>query len=50
MLGSFCRDSQRVKAVCCFCRVAPSFMFDRALNATLCKKKASTTRVTQENV
>ena len=50
MLGSFCRGSQRVKAVGCFCRVAPSFMFDWALNATLCKEKVSITGVTQENV
>ena len=30
----FCRNSQCVKVVGCFCRWAPSWMFDRILNAT----------------
>ena len=37
----------RVKAVGCFCRGAPSLMFDETLNATL--SEVSTTGVTQEN-
>ena len=40
---------KRVKAVGCFCRGAPSLMFDRILNATL-SDKVSTTGVTQENL
>ena len=38
-----------VKAIGCFCKGAPSLIFDRILNATL-SEKASTTGVTQENL
>ena len=31
----YCGNSQRIKAVGYFCRTAPSWMFDRILNATL---------------
>ena len=31
----FCGNSQRIKAIGCFPRRAPSWMFDRTLNATL---------------
>ena len=47
-----CRPWQRlirVKAVGCFCRGAPSRMFDGILNATL-SEKVSTTGVIQENL
>ena len=37
-------------AVGCFCRWAPSLMFDRILNVTLSGKKVSTTGVTQGNL
>ena len=42
-----CGNSLRVKAVCCFCRGAPSLMFDGILNVTLSEEKVSTTGVTQ---
>ena len=45
----FCRHSQRVKAVGCFCGGAPSLIFDRIVNATL-SEKVSTTGVTQGNL
>ena len=48
-MGIFCRSSQRVKAVSCFLRTAPSLMFGEIINATLFEEKFSTTGVTQEN-
>ena len=39
----------RVKAVGCFCRVAPSLMFDGILNAAM-SEKVSTTGAIQENL
>ena len=50
MVGLFCRNSQRVKAVGCFRGGAVSFTFDRILNATLSEENVSTTRVTQGNL
>ena len=50
MVGPFCGNSQRVKAVGCFRGGAVSLMFDRILNATLSKEKVSTTRVTEGNL
>ena len=50
MVGPFCRNSQRVKAVGCFCGGAVSMMFDKILNATLSEEKVSTTRVTKGNL
>ena len=41
--------TDKIKTVDCFCRKAPSLIFDRILNASL-SKKVSTTRVTQENL
>ena len=49
VVGIFCGNSQRVKAVGCFRVGAPSLMFDKILNATLSEKKLSTTGVTQGN-
>ena len=46
----FCGNSQRVKTVDCFCRGAPSLMFDRVLNPTLSEEKVSTPAVTQGNL
>ena len=46
----FCRNGQRVKAVGCFRRGAPSLMFDRILNATLSEEKVSASGVTQGNL
>ena len=46
----FCGNSLRVKAVCCFCRRAPSFMFYGILNVTLPEEKVSTTGVTQGKI
>ena len=45
-----CGNSLHVKAVGCFRRRAPSLMFDRILNVTLCEEKVSTTGVTQGNL
>ena len=39
----------RVKAIGCFCRGAPSLMFERILNTTL-SEKVSTAGVTQDNL
>ena len=50
MVGPFCGNSQRVKAVGCFHGGAVSLMFDKILNATLSEEKVSTTRVTQGNL
>ena len=50
MVGLFCGSSQRVKVADCFCRKAPSRMFDVALHATLSEEKVSTTGVIQENL
>ena len=50
MVGPFCGNSQRVKAVDCFCGGAVLLMFDRILNATLSEEKVSTTRVTEGNL
>ena len=50
MVGPFCGNSQRVKAVGCFRRGAVSLMFDRILNATLSDEKVSTSRVTEGNL
>ena len=49
MVGPFCGNSQRVKAVGCFRGGTVSLMFDRILNTTL-SDKVSTTRVTQGNL
>ena len=43
------RNSQHIKAVGCFRKGAPSLMFDGILNASLPKKKISTTVVAQGN-
>ena len=48
LVGLFCGGNHRVKAVGCFCRRAPSLMFDCILIATASEEKVSTTRVTQE--
>ena len=45
----FCKNSQRVKPVDYFCKGAPSLMFDRFLNVTMCEE-VSTTGVIQENL
>ena len=50
MVELSCGSSQRVKVAGCFCRKAPSLMFDVVLNATLSEEKVSTTGVTQENL
>ena len=50
MVGPFCGNSQRVKAVGCFRGGAVSLMFDKILNATLSEEKVSTTRVTEGNL
>ena len=46
----FWRISILVKAIGCFCRGAPSLMFDGILSVTLSEKKVSTTGVTQGNL
>ena len=43
----FCGNSLCAKAVCCFCRGAPSLMFDGILNVNLSEEKVSTTGVIQ---
>ena len=45
----FCRKSQLVNPVGCFCRGVPSLMFDGILNVTL-SEEVSTTGVTQGNL
>ena len=50
MVGLFCGSSQHVKVAGCFCRKAPSLMFDVVLNATRSEENISTTGVTQENL
>ena len=50
MVGPFCGNSQRVKAVGCFLGGAVSLMFDRILNETVSEEKVSTTRVTEGNL
>ena len=39
----FCRNSLRVKAVCCFRRGALLLIFDGILNMTLSEEKVATT-------
>ena len=46
----FWGNSLHVKAIGCFCRGAPSLMFDGILNVTLSEEKVSTTGVTRENL
>ena len=50
MVELLCENSQRVKAVGCFRRVAPSLMFNGVLNATLSEEKVSTIAVRQGNL
>ena len=50
MVGPFCGNSQRVKAVGYFLGGAVSLMFDRILNETVSEEKVSTTRVTEGNL
>ena len=49
MVDLSCVNKQRVKPVACFCRGAPSLMFDRILNVTR-SVEISTTGVTQGNL
>ena len=49
-MGYFCRNSQHVNVVVCFCRGAPSLIFYGILSATLSNEKISTTGVTQWNL
>ena len=49
MVELFCRNSQCVMPVGCFCRGAPSLIFDGILNVTL-SEEVSTTGVTQGNL
>ena len=46
---SYCVNSQCVKPVCCFCRGAPSLIFDGILNGTL-SEEVSTPGVKQRNL
>ena len=46
----FCGNNLRVKAVGCFGKGAPSFMFDQILNVTPSEEKVSITGVTQGNL
>ena len=50
MVKLFCENSLRVKAVGCFCREAPSLMFDGIVNVIPSEEKVSTTGVTLGNL
>ena len=50
VVGLFGRSSVSLKTVGCFCRGAPSLMFDRILSVTVSEEKASTSGVTHGNL